>query len=34
MIALGLLLGTVGIDVETGAYRMTFGIESSRTASV
>src|SRR6185295_10753851 len=27
MIALGLLLGTVGIDVETGAYRMTFGIE-------
>jgi len=26
MIALGLLLGTVGIDVETGAYRMTFGI--------
>ena len=26
MLVLGLLLGTVGIDVETGAYRMTFGI--------
>jgi TctA family transporter len=26
MLVLGLLLGTVGIDVETGAYRMTFGV--------
>jgi TctA family transporter len=26
MLCLGLLLGTVGIDVETGAYRMTLGI--------
>ena len=28
-LVLGLLLGTVGIDVETGAYRMTFGIPGS-----
>jgi len=26
MLALGLLLGTVGIDVESGAYRMTMGV--------
>ena len=25
MLALGLLLGTVGVDIETGAYRMTMG---------
>lgn len=26
MLGLGLLLGTVGVDIETGAYRMTLGI--------